>query len=188
MTKIALFGTSADPPTAGHQSIICWLSNHFDYVGIWAADNPYKDHQTSLDHRLAMLKLLIDNIDSRGDNIYLSKSLSHRRSLISVGKAKEIWGEDAEYFLVIGSDLVKQIRQWYRIDELLGEVSLLIVPRPGYTINESDLKSLEDIGGKYEISELKAPAVSSTAYRKNGKENVLIQPVQDYIDKEKLYL
>ncbi len=187
MTKIALFGTSADPPTAGHQSIIQWLSNHFDYVGIWAADNPYKDHQTSLDHRLAMLKLLIDNIDSRGDNIYLSKSLSHRRSLISVAKAKEIWGENADYFLVIGSDLVKQIRQWYRIDELLGEVSLLIIPRPGYKIDESDLKALEDIGGKCQIADLNAPAVSSTAYRKDGNENVLIQPVQDYIHQEKLY-
>ncbi|MDJ0578814.1 nicotinate-nucleotide adenylyltransferase [Crocosphaera sp.] len=187
MTRIALFGTSADPPTAGHQSIIQWLSNHFDYVGIWAADNPYKDHQTSLDHRLAMLKLLIDNIDSRRDNIYLSKSLSNRRSLISVSKAKEIWGEDAEYFLVIGSDLVKQIRQWYRIDELLREVSLLIVPRPGYAINESDLKALEDIGGKYKIAELNAPAVSSTAYRQHGNENVLIQSVQDYIHQEKLY-
>ncbi|MDJ0731789.1 MAG: nicotinate-nucleotide adenylyltransferase [Crocosphaera sp.] len=187
MTKIALFGTSADPPTAGHQSIIRWLSDHFNYVGIWAADNPYKNHQTSLDHRIAMLKLLIDNIDPPRHNIYLSKSLSHRRSLMSVGKAKEIWGNNVNYFLVIGSDLVKQIRQWYRIDELLAEVSILIIPRPGYAINESDLKALEEIGGKYEIAELNAPAVSSTAYRKHGNETVLIQPVQDYIHQEKLY-
>ncbi|MFN6300225.1 MAG: nicotinic acid mononucleotide adenylyltransferase, partial [Microcystis sp.] len=26
MLKIALFGTSADPPTAGHQAILKWLS------------------------------------------------------------------------------------------------------------------------------------------------------------------
>ncbi|MDJ0601114.1 MAG: nicotinate-nucleotide adenylyltransferase [Crocosphaera sp.] len=187
MTKIALFGTSADPPTAGHQSIVCWLSDHFDWVGIWASDNPYKNHQTSLEHRMAMLKLLIDNITPPRDNIYLSKSLSHRHSLISVGKAKEIWGEQADYFLVIGSDLIKQIRQWYRIDELLAEVSILIIPRPGYAIHESDLKALEEIGGTYEIADLNAPAVSSTAYRKHGNENVLIQPIQDYIHQEKLY-
>ncbi len=187
MTKIALFGTSADPPTAGHQSIIYWLSTHFDRVGIWASDNPYKDHKTSLDHRMAMLKLLIDNIDPPCHNIYLSKQLSHRRSLISVAKAKEIWGENTEYFLVIGSDLVKQIRQWYRIDELLAEVSILIIPRPGYAIHESDLNALKEIGGKYEIADLNAPAVSSTAYRKHGNENVLIKSVQDYIHQEKLY-
>ena len=119
--------------------------------------------------------------------VEVSKSLSHRRSLISVGKAKEIWGENSDYFFVIGSDIVKQIRQWYRIHELLAQVSLLIVPRPGYTINESDLKALEDIGGKCQIADLNAPAVSSTAYRKDGNENVLIQPVQDYIHQEKLY-
>ncbi|MEL4894640.1 nicotinate-nucleotide adenylyltransferase [Crocosphaera sp. Alani8] len=187
MTKIALFGTSADPPTAGHESIVRWLSEHFDYVGIWAADNPYKNHRTSLDHRMAMLKLLIDNINASSNNIHLSKSLSHRHSIVSVGKAKEIWGENADYFFVIGSDLVKQICQWYRINELLAEVSLLIVPRPGYTIKESDLKGLEEIGGKYEIADLNAPAVSSTAYRKHGNENVLIPPIQDYIHQEKLY-
>lgn len=187
MTRIALFGTSADPPTEGHQSIVHWLSDHFDYVGIWASDNPYKEHQTSLDHRMAMLKLLIDNIDPPRHNIYLSKSLSHRRSLMSVGKAKDRWGNKATYFLVIGSDLIKQIRQWYRIDELLAEVSILIIPRPGYAINESDLKALEEIGGKCEIADLNAPAVSSTAYRKHGNKNVLIQSIQDYIHQEKLY-
>ncbi|NEP57541.1 MAG: nicotinic acid mononucleotide adenylyltransferase, partial [Symploca sp. SIO2G7] len=27
--KIALFGTSADPPTAAHQAILSWLSHHY---------------------------------------------------------------------------------------------------------------------------------------------------------------
>ncbi len=187
MTKIALFGTSADPPTAGHQSIIRWLSEHYDWVGIWASDNPFKEHQTSLDHRMAMLKLLIENIAPPRHNIYLSKRLSHRRSLVSVAKAKEIWGEEVDYFLVIGSDLIKQICQWYRIEELLTQVSILVIPRPGYFINESDLKKLEKLGGKYEIADLNAPAVSSTAYRKYGNEDVLIRPIQDYINQEKLY-
>ncbi|MDJ0510977.1 MAG: nicotinate-nucleotide adenylyltransferase [Crocosphaera sp.] len=187
MTKIALFGTSADPPTAGHQSIIRWLSAHYDWVGIWASDNPFKEHQTSLDHRMAMLKLLIDNIAAPRRNIYLSKRLSHRRSVVSVAKAKEIWGEEADYFLVIGSDLIKQICQWYNIQELLTQASILIVPRPGYLLNDFQLKELEKLGGKYEIADLDAPAVSSTAYRKYGNQDVLIRPIQDYIEQEKLY-
>ncbi|MGL5832760.1 MAG: nicotinate-nucleotide adenylyltransferase, partial [Waterburya sp.] len=32
MKKIALFGTSADPPTIGHQTILQWLSQHYDHV------------------------------------------------------------------------------------------------------------------------------------------------------------
>lgn len=187
MTTVALFGTSADPPTAGHQSIIRWLSDHYDWVGVWASDNPYKDHQTPLEHRLQMLRLLIDNIDPPRQNICLSKALSHRRSLMSVAKAKEIWGPAADYTLVIGSDLIRQIRQWYHIEELLNEVSILVVPRPGYSINQSDLQALEELGGKYKVADLDAPAVSSTAYRKDRDEEVLIRPIQDYIHQEKLY-
>jgi len=36
-----LFGASADPPTAGHQAILSWLSELLrDWVAVWAADNP----------------------------------------------------------------------------------------------------------------------------------------------------
>ena len=57
--KIALFGTSADPPTAAHQTILQWLSDHYDQVAVWASDNPFKENQTPLSHRMTMLALLI---------------------------------------------------------------------------------------------------------------------------------
>ena len=40
--KIALFGTSADPPTAAHQTILQCLADHYDQVAVWASDNPLK--------------------------------------------------------------------------------------------------------------------------------------------------
>ena len=47
--KIALFGTSADPPTVGHKMIIEWLSQNFDKAVVWVSDNPFKYHETSLE-------------------------------------------------------------------------------------------------------------------------------------------
>jgi nicotinate-nucleotide adenylyltransferase len=187
MTKIALFGTSADPPTAGHQSILRWLSTHYDWVGVWTSDNPFKTHQTSWSHRMAMLKLLIDDINLSSNNIYLSEKLSHRCSLISLTKAKEIWGNNPDYSLVIGSDLVGQIRRWYHIEDILEQVNLLIVPRSGYDLTPKDLIALKKLGGNYQIADLDAPAVSSTAYRENQNTSVLIQPIQEYIYQEQLY-
>ena len=187
MTKIALFGTSADPPTAGHQSILRWLSTHYDLVGVWTSDNPFKTHQTSWSHRMAMLKLLIDDINLPRNNIYLSKKLSHRCSLISLAKAKEIWGDNPDYSLVIGSDLVNQIRRWYHIEDLLNQVNLLIIPRSGYNLDKNDLIALKKLGGNYRLAELDAPAVSSTAYRENHNQSVLTQPIQEYISQEQLY-
>lgn len=187
MEKIALFGTSADPPTAAHQTILRWLAEHFDLVAVWASDNPFKDHATSLEDRLKMLQILINEIATPNNNLELRGELSHRRSLHSVGKAQEIWGKNMEYYLVIGSDLTAQITQWYEIEKLLNKVKLLIVPRPDYPLKNEDLQALQKLGGEYFIAQLDVPDVSSTAYREKGKQEVITSSVKHYIKQEKLY-
>ena len=185
--KVALFGTSADPPTAGHQAIISWLSERYDWVAVWAADNPFKSYQTPLEHRVAMLRLLIANIDSPRQNIGLGQELSAMRTLETVEKAKVRWGNDAEFTLVIGSDLLTQLPRWYRSKDLLQQVQLLVVSRPGYAIDEFSLESVRMLSGKIAIANFTGPEVSSTAYRENGDPDALTPPVVAYIHREHLY-
>lgn len=188
MTKIALFGTSADPPTTGHQKILSWLSQHFDKVAVWASDNPFKAHQTPLEHRQTMLWLLIEDISPKRENIALYPELSSPRSIITVEKAKEKWPE-TEFSLVIGSDLVNQLPHWYRVEDLLQQVKLLIIPRHGYAIDDIlRFQQLREMGAEIEIASLRGPAVSSTAYREKRASEVLTAPVEDYIHKQKLYV
>jgi nicotinate-nucleotide adenylyltransferase len=194
MTKIALFGTSADPPTAGHQMILTWLSNYFDLVAVWAADNPFKPKQTSLEHRSKMLDLLIQEMPKTRDNIYLFPELSHPRTIITLERAKNLW-QKADFTLVIGADLVTAnphhqglpIMNWYKASELLKQVKLLIIPRIGYNINQVDLQQLEKHGAKWAIADLKAPPVSSTSYREKGEHHILPFPIIQYINQQKLY-
>ncbi|YAF98669.1 MAG: nicotinate-nucleotide adenylyltransferase [Nodularia sp. CChRGM 3473] len=185
--RVALFGTSADPPTAGHQKILRWLSEHYDLVAVWAADNPFKSHQTPLAHRATMLRLLITDIDAARHNIALEQDLSSFRTLETVEKAKSRWGEDTEFTLVIGSDLLNQLPQWYRVADLLQQVQLLIVPRPGYAINEPSLEAVQNLGGKIAIASLTGIDVSSTAYREHGDTQALTPPIVAYIHQEHLY-
>ena len=187
MKRVALFGTSADPPTAGHQAILRWLSQHYDWVAVWAADNPFKSHQTSLEHRGAMLRLLIEDINCTRENIVLHPELSSYRTLETLEKAKEYWGADADFTLVIGSDLVSQLPRWYRVKDLLRQVQLLVVPRPGYPVGDADLQRLMQLGAEVAIADLTGLAVSSTAYRENGDTQALTPPVQAYIHREHLY-
>jgi nicotinate-nucleotide adenylyltransferase len=77
--------------------------------------------------------------------------------------------------------------RWYQIDKLLKQVQLLVVPRPGYAIDEAGVEELRKLGAEVAIADLEAPAVSSTAYRENGDTEVLTPPVEDYIHKEHLY-
>ena len=186
MEKIALFGTSADPPTIGHQTILYWLSNYYDRVVVWASDNPFKQHQTPLTDRTQMLGLAIANINLTRNNINLHPELSDRRTLVTVNKAREKWGE-AEFTLVIGSDILTQITGWYRGEELLTQVRLLIVPRLGYTIQEEDLTALKEAGGRFAIASLNAPKVSSSTYRLHKDKNLVIPAVDNYIWQKNLY-
>ena len=185
MKKIALFGTSADPPTVGHQTILRWLSQHYDRVVVWASDNPFKQHQTPLSDRTEMLRLAISDLDSR-QNISLHPELSDRYTLITVNKARAKWGE-AEYTLVIGSDILPQIDSWYRSEELLKLVKLLIVPRLGYGIEQQDLASLNEIGGELAIATLNAPQVSSSTYRSEKDGSMVSPAVENYIWQKNLY-
>ena len=188
MTKIALFGTSADPPTIAHQHILSWLADHYDLVAVYASDNPFKQHLASLQQRGEMLQLLIEEIDSPKDNLKLCQAISDRRSLNTLAKARQKWGEQVEFTLVIGSDLLTQLQSWYRVKELLQEVKLLVMPRPNYPIEVRDLQLLEQIGAQFQVAQICLPSVSSTGYRQEREKNAVTVKVKNYIQEQQLYL
>ncbi len=185
--RVALFGTSADPPTAGHEAILCWLSERFDWVAVWAADNPFKSHQTPLEHRAAMLRLLVEEVKRGRGNVGFEQELSSYRTLETVQKARKRWGEEVELTLVIGSDLIGQLPRWYQVKDLLQQVQLLVVPRPGYGIEEAGLEGLKQLGGKIAIADLTGLDVSSTAYRENRDTQVVTPLIEAYIHQKHLY-
>lgn len=185
MVKIALFGTSADPPTVGHQAILAWLAEQFDQVAIWAADNPFKDHQTALSDRSRMLELLIQDIHSV-DNLALYPQLSDRRTLVTVERAQAHWPQ-ADFTVVIGSDVVPTLLHWYQAERLFQQVKILVILRPGFPLANADLETLSAKGAQVEIANFAGPPVSSSAYREQGNSTGLTAAVQTYIDRQGLY-
>jgi nicotinate-nucleotide adenylyltransferase len=189
--QVALFGTSADPPTIAHQEIISWLASKFDRVAVWAADNPFKVHGASLEQRSQMLELLISEINpSISQHVQVYPNLSSRRTIESLITAKTIWS-DADFILVVGADLIAQLPKWYRVTELLAQVKLLIVPRTGNEIAQTSLDILTDLGAQISIAPLATPAISSTIVRTNHSTRASIQgltpAVARYIQDRKLY-
>lgn len=186
MRTIALFGTSADPPTAAHQEILVWLSHRYDQVAVWASDNPFKTHQTPLLHRMQMLWLMVEAIDPPRQNIQLHPELSSPRALVTVERAQEQWPE-ADLTLVIGSDLIPQLPRWYQAEILLHQVTLLVIPRPGFDLEPADLEAVQQLGAEVAIADLVGLPVSSTEYRRSHANQVLTPPIEDYIHRENLY-
>ncbi len=193
--QVALFGTSADPPTIAHQEIISWLASQFDRVAVWAADNPFKTHGASLAQRSQMLELLIAEINpSISPRAQVYPDLSSRRTIETLIKAKTTWN-DADFVLVVGADLVAQLPQWYHAAELLAQVKLLIVPRTGSEIEPTNLQILTDLGAQISIAPLATPAISSTIIRTNHPHldstsdsiQGLTPAVAKYIQQQRLY-
>ena len=81
MLQIALFGTSADPPTVGHQTVLQWLAHQFDWVAVWAADNPFKAQQTPLGHRQAMLQRLVESLQDQCPQVQIFPEFSDPKSI-----------------------------------------------------------------------------------------------------------
>lgn len=183
---LALFGTSADPPTRGHQAILVWLSQQFDQVVVWASDNPFKIHEASLEQRQEMLQRLVAEVDAPEKKIVLAPELSHPRALTTLERARQHW-PSAQLIFVIGSDLVPKLPSWYRIPEVFSQVQLLVIPRPGYPLHSADLNTLRELGGQIAIAGFTGPAVSSSAYRETDNPDPLTPAIQTYIQEERLY-
>ncbi len=185
MMKIALFGTSADPPTLAHQKIMHWLSESFPLVAVWAADNPDKVHEATLGQRARMLELLVADLNHPQVRVY--QELSHRYTYKTLNFAQQLW-PTAEFSLVIGGDLVSQIERWQGGIELIRQVELLVVPRPGWSIQPESLRRLAELGGRVQlVTDLKTPPVSSTAIRQHHDLYGLTPAVAAYIDRLDLY-
>jgi nicotinate-nucleotide adenylyltransferase len=186
--KVALFGTSADPPTIAHQEIIRWLAaQQFDRVAVWASDNPFKTHGALLSQRSQMLELLIEEITPPvGQHVQVYPSLSSKYAWESLIIAQTMW-RNGEFTLTVGADLIAQLPQWYQAKELLAHVKLLIIPRTGNKIELTELNRLEDLGAQITIAPLATSIISSTAIR-NSQSIAGVSPrIAKYIQAHNLY-
>lgn len=186
MKQIALFGTSADPPTVGHQSIIEWLAGLYDYVAVWASNNPFKHHQSALSERQRMLALLVQDSQQRYNQVGLHAELSHSKTLMTVQQAQQLWPQ-TELTLVVGADVVSTLPHWYRVETLFQQVQLLILRRPDAQLHSQALTALQVLGARFAIANFQGPPVSSSHYRHTGDINDVPPPIAAYIQQHHLY-
>ena len=87
--SIALFGTSADPPTIGHKKILEELSKIYSLTITYASNNPKKKHKEDLTIRSLLLKTLIEDIDN--PKIIFNQKISSQWAIESIKKCKNIY-------------------------------------------------------------------------------------------------
>ena len=182
--SIALFGTSADPPTIGHKKILEELSRIYDFTISYVSNNPKKKHIEDISIRSHLLKTLIEDLDN--PKIFFNQSVSSLWAIESINKCKEIY-EFNNLDFVIGSDLIKDIFYWKNFDKIKLEVSFFIILREGYPVESNTLKMLETYKVKFKISTIKIPKISSSKFRLNFNYSNLPTSLIEIVKKNNLY-
>ncbi len=182
--SIALFGTSADPPTIGHKKILEELSEIYAFTISYVSNNPNKKHKEDISMRSFLLKTLIEDLDN--PKILFDQRVSSQWALESIKNCKKIYNFNYLDF-VIGSDLIKDIFYWKNFDKIADEVSFLVILREGYPVESNTLKMLETYKVKFKISTIKIPNISSSTLRSNLNYSNLPTSLIDIVKKNNLY-
>ena len=182
--KIALFGTSADPPTLGHKKIIQELSKKYKLVISYASDNPSKDHKENLFFRSLLLEKLVFDLDH--PSIIFDQYLSSPWAITSIKRCKEKYSSDQIDF-ILGSDLITEMFLWKNINQIIREVKFIIIPRAGYPIDKKYLLRIKENNGDFEVSDLKIPKTSSSMIRENSENSGLPQSLISIVKNNNLY-
>jgi nicotinate-nucleotide adenylyltransferase len=182
--SIALFGTSADPPTIGHKKILEELSKIYSFTISYVSNNPNKKHKEDISIRSHLLKTLIEDLNN--PKILFNQSVSSLWAVESIKKCKKIY-ELNNLDFVIGSDLIQDIFCWKNFDKIVEEVSFFIILREGYPVESNTLKMLESYNVKFRISTIKIPNISSSNFRLNFNYSNLPTSLIDFVKKNNLY-
>ncbi len=182
--SIALFGTSADPPTIGHKKILEELSKIYAFTIGYVSNNPNKNHKEDISIRSHLLKTLIEDLDN--PKILFNQCVSSKWAVESIKKCKRIY-ELNNLDFVIGSDLIKDIFYWKNFDKITDEVSFLVILREGYPVESNTFKMLETYKVKFKISNIKIPNISSSKLRSNFNYSNLPTSLIDIVKKNNLY-
>ena len=184
MNSIALFGTSADPPTLGHEALLSELTKIFPKVITWASDNPDKKHQIPLVKRTELLRILVKKISH--PKLELVQELSSPRTIHTLKKGLKLWPE-ANFSFVIGSDLTVQVPNWLNAKSILNKATIAIAMRDGWPISDQQLEEIKKLGGEIDLLPFHIPESSSSKFRERPQEVLVPQELVPLLLEENLY-
>ncbi len=184
MNSIALFGTSADPPTLGHETLLSELIKIFPKVITWASDNPDKNHQIPLQKRTQLLRILVEKISH--PKLELVQELSSPRTIHTLKKALTLWPE-ANFSFVIGSDLTVQVPKWLNAKSIFNKATIAIAMRDGWPISDQQLEEITNLGGEINLLPFHVPESSSSKFRDRPQEALVPKELVPFLLEENLY-
>lgn len=213
--RIGLYGGSFDPIHNGHLSIVrgALRSGAVDLVMVIpTARNPFKRGKvlSAAPYRYYMVKetieaeindprVLVSNAEFFTEGIsytvntlhYLTEKNKIRDILTNNGIEEEKASEDHTYFWLCGSDILPMFDKWYKANEIISMVSLLVASRPGDGIDIDDEKIRLNKSFGHEVPLLKfdidGVEASSSDIKRTGDDKEIPATAREFIKEHALY-
>ncbi len=141
--KIALYGGSFDPPHLGHVMTITSVLNSEMVDEVWlipTGKHRDKAHHASCDHRKAMVSIMLATMFGSRVQVHLNTVQIDKPWVMSSSanliRTMESTHPSFRFFLVIGSDLIRDIPKWDDPKFLMQKNSFLAVRRLGDTVKK----------------------------------------------------
>ena len=183
--KICIFPGTFNPIHLAHLRMAQFAAEKFGFdkiIFIPAYIPPHKDLDTSLaKHRYNMVKLAVErNLRfSVSDIEYKSEGKSY--TLLTVKKIIDLYKIDGRLNMIIGTDAFKNIKSWYKTEELKDLVHFIVFPRGNDIIDLEEFKEYS-----FELVECEKFDISSTNLREKHVGET-VKEVEEYILKNELY-
>ena len=191
--KVCLFGGTFDPPHIGHLLIaqtVCEAENFDKVLFIPAFSPPHKNDITSVDHRINMIKIAIEDNPKfeYSDVDIVRKGTSYSiDSIVDIKKKLNL--KKQEVYYLIGSDSLIDLKNWKEPKKILDEAKVIVAIRPGFRPSDIPHWILQDV----HFANIPRFELSSSKIRSRWVEDLTIRymvtlPIWEYINKNNLYL
>lgn len=185
--RVGILGGSFNPVHYAHLMMIDQIYHQLDLDDVYMMPTnipPHKEAKATIDssYRVEMLKLATKEFPHIGVETIELRRTEKSYTYDTIVELQQLHPEN-EYYFIIGGDMVADLPNWYRIEELLTKVKFVAVKRPNYEVESN-----------YPLIWVEIPqmAISSTLIRTNIKNktsvNFMLPPaVIHYIQEEGLY-
>ena len=190
--KIYFLGGTFDPPHIAHLNIALEsLKQCQKFIFIPSKQSPHKEEKPYFEaaHRLEMLKILISghqNIEIDKFEINSTNKISYTihtvRYLIEKYK-------DASLHMIIGSDLINDIKSWKDWDEIQKRVKIICFKRVGYeniSVDGIDVSFLDTVKLNVSSSCIKKTIFLNKSNNFEDFSDMISKNIYDYIYNHKL--
>ena len=192
--KILLFGGAFDPPHNGHLAILKEASQYIDFDKIIVMPTGIPTHKKGctapFDVRYHMAKLAFETVDSDVEvSDYEGNNLKDDYTYLTLRYLKEKY-EDAEIYMLIGSDSLFSLRKWKNHSEVIANCTPVVFARKDGQEAEiaREISEIEKLGAKIIYIPYKITDVSSSAFRNNMVDyTALPEKVAEFIKENNLY-